>query len=285
MAAASAAVVADLAASAAAALAAVVPVAVGSVKILEDRFMAPETAVPENKITEFVTRLQKAAGENLESVILYGSAASGEYNADYSNVNLLAILKDTSLPKLLLLAPAVGAWTKQKHPAPLMITRDELERSADVFSIELLDMRRQHRVLYGPDLVANLQIPMHLHRAQLEYELREKLILLRQRLLMEAPDEKHIWNILLRSVPAFATLFRHALIAQGQPAPATKREAVKALASALGFDATAIERLLDIRDHRADRKQFRAEEIAAQYVAAVEQVTGAVDRMLDSPGR
>ena len=228
--------------------------------------MASETAVPKNRITEFVTRLQKAAGENLESVILYGSAASGEYNADYSNVNLLAILKDTSLPKLLLLAPAVGAWTKQKHPAPLMITREELDRSADVFSIELLDMRRQHRVLYGPDLVANLQIPMQLHRAQLEYELREKLIL-------------------LRSVPAFATLFRHALIAQGQPAPATKREAVKALASALGFDATAIERLLDIREHRTDRKQFRAEEIAAQYVAAVEQVTGAVDRMLDSPGR
>lgn len=247
--------------------------------------MAPEKAIPEKQINEFVSRLQKAAGDNLESVILYGSAASGEYDPEYSNINLLAVLKDTALPKLLLLAPAVGAWTKQKHPAPLMITRDELERSSDVFSIELLDIRRQHRVLYGTDLVANLQIPMHLHRAQIEYELREKLILLRQRLLMEAPNEKGIWNVLLRSVPAFATLFRHALIAQGQPAPATKREAVKALAGALGFDGTAIERLLDVREHRADRKQFRAEEIAAQYVAAVEQVTGAVDRMLDSPER
>jgi hypothetical protein len=197
----------------------------------------------------------------------------------------LAILQDTALPKLLVLAPAVGAWTRQKHPAPLLIRRDELERSADVFSIELMDMRRQHRVLFGPDPLPDLQIPMQLHRAQLEYELREKLILLRQRLLMEAPDEKRIWNVLLRSVPAFATLFRHALIAQGQPAPATKRESVKALASALAFDAAPFERLLDIREHRADPKQFRAEEIAAQYLAAVEQVTAAVDRMLDSPGR
>jgi hypothetical protein len=167
----------------------------------------------------------------------------------------------------------------------MLITRDELERSADVFSIELMDMKRQHRVLFGPDVVADLQIPMTLHRAQLEYELREKLILLRQRLLVEASDEKRTWHLLLHSVPAFATLFRHALIAQGQPAPVTKRESVKALGATLAFDASPFENLLDIREHRADPKQFRVQEVAARYLAAVEQVTTAVDRMLDSPGR
>lgn len=247
--------------------------------------MASENTVPEKRISEFVSKLQQAAGTNLESIILYGSAASGEYDADYSNVNLLAILKETALPKLLALAPAVADWTKHKHPAPLLITRDELERSADVFSIELMDMKRQHRVLFGADVLAFLQIPMNLHRAQLEYELREKLILLRQRLLMEAGDEKRTWQLLLRSVPAFATLFRHALIAQGQPVPPTKREAVKALAATLAFDAGAFEHLLDIREHRADPEQFRVQDVAARYLAAVEQVTAAVDRMLDSPGR
>jgi hypothetical protein len=247
--------------------------------------MAPENVVPEKQITEFVNRLQQAAGTNLESVILYGSATSGEYDTDYSNINLLVILKDTALPKLLALAPAVETWTKQGHSVPLLITRDELERSADVFSIELLDMQRQHRVLFGPDVVASLQIPMHLHRVQLEYELREKLILLRQRLLMDASNEKRTWHLLLRSVPAFATLFRHALIVQGEPVPATKREAVKALGAILSFDASPFEHLLDIREHRADPKQFRLQEIAGRYLAAVEQVTAAVDKMLDSPGR
>jgi hypothetical protein len=126
---------------------------------------------------------------------------------------------------------------------------------------------------------------MTLHRAQLEYELREKLILLRQRLLLDASDEKRTWRLLLHSIPAFATLFRHAIIAQGQPAPVTKRESVKALATALAFDASPFENLLDIREHRADPKQFRVQDVAARYLAAVEQVTNAVDRMLDSPGR
>ncbi len=243
--------------------------------------MAPENTIPEKQISEFVTRLQQAAGTNLESVILYGSAVSGDYDPGYSNINLLVSLKDTALPKLLALAPAVEAWTRQKRHMPLLITRQELERSADVFAIELMDMQRQHRVLFGPDVVAPLQISMHLHRAQLEYELREKLILLRQRLLTEASDEKRTWNLILRSLPAFTTLFRHAIIAQGQPVPATRRESVKALAASLGFDASPFEQLLDIREHRAHPEQFRVQEVAARYLAAVEQVTAAVDRMLD----
>jgi predicted nucleotidyltransferase len=243
--------------------------------------MAPENAVPEKQISEFVTRLQQAAGTNLESVILYGSAASGDYDPDYSNINLLVVLKETALAKLLALAPAVEAWTKQKRHAPLLFTREELEHSADVFAIELTDMQRQHRVLFGPDPVASLQIPMHLHRAQLEYELREKLILLRQHLLTESGDEKRLWNLILRSLPAFTTLFRHAIIAQGQPVPVSKRESVKALAASLGFDASPFEQLLDVREHRAHPKQFRVQEIAARYLAAIEQVTAAVDRMLD----
>ena len=241
--------------------------------------------VPEKQITDFVAQLREAAGTNLESVILYGSAVSGEYDPEYSNVNLLVILKETGLPKLLAIAPAVAKWTDQKRHAPLLITRAELERSADVFSIELMDMQRQHRVLHGPDPVASLQIPKHFHRAQLEYELREKLILLRQRLLIEADHPKRTWELLLRSLPAFTTLFRHAVIAQGHAVPASKRDSVKALAGILKFDASPFEQLLDIREHRADSRQFEAQEIAARYLAAVEQVTAAVDKMLDSPGR
>jgi predicted nucleotidyltransferase len=245
--------------------------------------MAPENTVPEKQISEFVAKLKDAGATNLESIILYGSAASGEYHTDYSNINLLVILKETSFSKLLGLAPVVEDWTQQGRPAPLLITKEELENSADVFSIELLDMQRQHRVLFGPNVVASLRIPMGLHRAQLEYELREKLILLRQRLLVDARDEKRTWHLLLRSVPAFATLFRHAMLVQGQPVPATKRESVKALAASIGFDATPFDTLLDIREHRADPKQFRVHDIAARYLAAVEQVTAAVDKILDSP--
>src|SRR5207253_1184680 len=127
-------------------------------------------------------------------------------------------------------AAAVEWWNKQKQPAPLFMTREELEHSADVFSMEFIDIKAQHRVLFGDDVITELQVPMHLHRTQVEYELREKLILLRQGLLLAAHDQRKTRHLLLHSVSAFSTLFRHALTATGGPMPASRRESVSAIA-------------------------------------------------------
>ncbi len=238
--------------------------------------------VAEKQINEFISRLRTACGENLQSVILYGSAADGEFHPDFSNVNLLCILRESSFANLTAMAPAVEWWTRQKRHAPLVLTRDELERSTDVFSIELLDMKQLHRVLLGEDVLSGLAIPMHLHRVQLEYELREKLILLRGRLLTVA-NQKQLWELLLASLSTFTTLFRHGLIALGQTPPKAKREAVQALAAHIPFDPSAFLQLFDIREHKAETKQFDVNDVFTRYLAAVQQVTAAVDRMLDTP--
>jgi predicted nucleotidyltransferase len=240
--------------------------------------------VAEKQINEFISRLRAASGENLLSVILYGSAADGEFHPEFSNVNLLCVLRETTFATLVAMAPAVEWWTRQKHHAPLVLTREEMERSTDVFSIEFLDMKQRHRVLFGEDVLSGLQIPMHLHRAQLEYELREKLILLRERLLLATGDKKQLWDLMLSSLSTFTTLFRHGLIALGEMPPNAKRDVVRALAVRTPFDATAFLQLLDIREHKAETKQFDVTDTFARYLAAVQQVTAAVDKMLDSPG-
>ena len=237
--------------------------------------------LPEKLINEFVERIRSAAGTNLLAVILYGSVAAGDYVADHSDVNLLCVLGDTSFPAIAALAPAVEWWGKQKHRAPLLMSAEEMRRSADVFSIEFLDMRRHYRVLWGEDVLKTLEVPMRLHRAQVEYELREKTILLRQRLLVTAGNEAAKWELLLRSLPAFGTLFRHTLIALGDAETRSKREAAVALAAKLGIDTGVFGELLDIRERRRDRKSANVDKIFARYLKLVEQVTAAVDKMLD----
>src|SRR5271157_1395775 len=237
--------------------------------------------VPEKLIDEFVERMRGAAGTNLLAAILYGSAAAGDYIAGYSDVNLLCVLRETSFASLEALAPAIEWWGKQKHRVPLLMGADEMRRSADVFSIEFLDMRRHYRLLWGEDVLQTLEIPMRLHRAQVEYELREKTILLRQRLLMVSGNAVAKWELLLRSLPAFGTLFRHALIALGDAGAGSKREAAAMLAGKLGIDASVFGELLDIRERKAERKAAKVDEMFARYLQLVEQVTAAVDKMLD----
>src|SRR5580698_11205131 len=183
--------------------------------------------VPEKKINDFVSRLRTAAGANLESVILFGSAVAGDFHPEYSNLNLFCVIRDSSFGALKALAPAVKWWDAQKQPPPLFMTRDEIERSVDVFTIELIDMQQHHRVLFGEDVVRGLSIPANLHRLQVEYELREKLALLRQHMLLASGNDSRMWELLLRSVSSFATLFRHALIVLGHDAPIGRRDAVQ----------------------------------------------------------
>jgi len=240
--------------------------------------------VPEKLINEFVERMRGAAGTNLLAVILYGSAAAGDYVAGYSDVNLLCVLGETSFAAIEALAPAIEWWGKQKHRVPLLMSAEEMRRSADVFSIEFLDMRRHYRVLWGEDVLKPLEIPMRLHRAQVEYELREKTILLRQHLLMVSGNTDAKWELLLRSLPAFGTLFRHALIALGDPGAGSKRESAAALAAKLGIDTGVFGDLLDIRERKKDRKRAKVDEMFARYLKLVEQVTAAVDKMLDPAG-
>jgi len=240
--------------------------------------------VPEKQIDEFVSRTRAALGDDLQSIILYGSAATGDFHPDFSNVNLLCVLRNTSYQTLGRFAPTVAWWNAKKHPSPLVLTAREIERSADVFSIELFDIQQRHRVLFGEDPLAKLQVPMHLHRAQLEYEMREKLILLRERMLAVSFDKSRLWDLLLHSLPAFTTLFRHTLMAFGEPVPASKREAVEILARRVAFDPAPFFQLLDIREHKVERSQFDVHDVFARYLTAVEQVTAAVDTMLDSAG-
>src|SRR5271166_2894931 len=160
---------------------------------------------PEKLIDEFVERMRAAAGTNLLAAILYGSAAAGDYIADYSDVNLLCVLRETSFAAIEALAPVMEWWGKQKHRIPLLMSAEEMRRSADLFSIEFLDMRRHYRVLWGEDVLKTLEIPMRFHRVQVEYELREKAILLRQGLLTVGVNAAAKWDLLMRSLPAFGT--------------------------------------------------------------------------------
>src|SRR5260370_11887009 len=241
-----------------------------------------EQMVPEKMINDFVSRLRTGAGANLESVILFGSAVAGDFHPEFSNVNLFCVIRGGSFAAVQALARAVKWWDGQKQPPPLFMTRDEINRSTDVFTIELMDIKQHHRVLFGEDVLEDLTIPTKLHRIQVEYELGEKLALLRQHLLLASGNDSRMWELLLRSVSSFATLFRHALMVLDHEAPVGKREAVQALSKQIGSDTSAFLQVLDVREQKADRKKFDLADLFSRSLAALHRVTPAAYKMTAS---
>ena len=59
----------------------------------------------DGKLEELVKKLQEAAGANLVSVILYGSAARGDYRETYSDLNVLCTMGSLGAEELRRVAP------------------------------------------------------------------------------------------------------------------------------------------------------------------------------------
>ncbi len=230
----------------------------------------------ETRLAGLVGRLKDAAGTNLESVLLYGSAARGEHREGKSDLNLLCTLVSLSGAELNRIAPAVNWWTnEQLEPSPLFFTESELRSAADVFAIELLDIQRDHRVLFGKDVVAGIHVPTNLHRIQVEHELRTMLLKLRQQFLLSAHDEKRLRAVLARSISSATTLARHALIALGEEPPGSARAVFGRVAERSAADAKAFELGLEIRENGPNVDIVAA---YGAYLRAIEQLTAALDR-------
>jgi len=229
----------------------------------------------ESRLREFVERLRTAAGSNLHSVVLYGSAAGSDFHKDFSDVNVLCLFQELSASAMLGVSDCVQWWKKERQSIPLLLSVDELTRAADVFAIELLDIRAHHRVLYGKDLIAELNVPVHLHRVQVEHELRTKLILLRQNFVSKAD----VLKLMLDSVSSFTTLFRHSLIAMGEKPEAGRRAMLQQLQRKINVDVRAFMELLNVREGSVKANALDGKSIFPGYLRAIEQVIAAVDRL------
>ena len=128
------------------------------------------------------------------------------------------------------------------------MTVEELRESADVFAIELLDIKRSHQTLFGQDVVTAIDVPMNLHRVEVEHELRTTLLRLRHHLLLSPDNEDELRAVLAKSITSVLTLFRHALIALGEDPPHAKPQLLERAGEVFGFDVQPLRSILELRN-------------------------------------
>lgn len=233
----------------------------------------------EAKLTDLVSRMKEFAVGNLESMILYGSATRGDFKEGHSDLNVLCVLRSLAARELTRVAPVVHWWTKDQHePAPLFFTAEELRASADVFSIELLDMQQSRRVLYGADVVENIPVPMNLHRVQVEHDLRTLLLKLRQHFLLNGQKEGDLRDAAAKSSSSALALLRHTLLVFGEKPAAAAGEVFARVAALTGANAEAFSAAFKLRDHHAHANDIV--HTYGEYLNALSVVISALDKQV-----
>jgi predicted nucleotidyltransferase len=230
-------------------------------------------------VQQLVEKLQKAYGDRLVSVVLYGSAAGGDHDTRFSDYNVLCVLSRIT-PRELADSEAIFRWWRELgSPAPLLLTELEVETSTDCFAIEFSDIQRQHQLLAGKDVISTLVVERTFYRAQVEHDLRAKLLRLRQKASGMLSDAALLRRLLLDSVSTFCVLFRHALILDGAGGPAAKREVIARASEHFGFDPLPFDKLLAIREQQLKAREVEPVALLGAYLEAINVVIAAVDRL------
>ena len=228
---------------------------------------------------QLVEKLQKAFGERLVSVILYGSAAHGEHQRQFSDLNILCVLSQVTPRELAAGEEIFRWWREQGSPSPLLLSETEVITSTDCFSIEFHDIKRHHRVLYGKDVIVDLAVDDSFYRAQVEHDLRAKFLRLRQKSAGILSDNDLLRRLLADSLSTFCVLFRHALILDGVEAPDTKREIVTKASERFGFNVSPFSQLLDLREEHIKPREVNPVTVLGEYLSGIATVVAAVDRL------
>ncbi|MCL6546335.1 MAG: hypothetical protein K6T61_13995 [Bryobacteraceae bacterium] len=160
-----------------------------------------------------------------------------------------------------------------------LLSFEEVRTSTDCFPIEFHDIQERHRILFGEDVVQGLEIDDRFYRAQVEHELRAKLLRLRQRGACVLADRLLLLQLMAESLSTFCVLIRHALRLSGAEAPHAKREIVDQGAKVFGLNPEPFHTLLDLREQKRKPKQIEAQALFENYLAQIETVVEAVDRL------
>jgi hypothetical protein len=233
----------------------------------------------EKALTQLVEKLRKAFGPRLVSVVLYGSAATGDHHSRFSDLNVLAILSEIGSRELAAAGDLFRWWRELGNPSPLLLTESELASSTDCFAIEFHDIRQHHRLLDGRDVITGLALDDSFYRAQVEHDLRAKLLRLRQKAAGVMHDAGLLRALLLDSVSNFCVLFRHALALQGAGSPAHHREAIELARISFALDPAPFEQLLGVREGSVKVRDLDAVALLGPYLNGISAVIEAVDRL------
>jgi len=235
----------------------------------------------QHQFATFIDDLRATHGNNLASVILYGSAATGDFVPQRSDYNILIALRRITPRDLRNAHASIREWHKLGHPVPVYFTVSELQNAADVFPIEFHQMEAARKVLYGTDVLATMKISDVYLRHQVEYELRSKLILLRRQYIPASESVDGLKSLMAESLSSFAALFSAVLLLSGIQPPTKKHEVVARVVEMHGLSGITFEKIFNIRERNFAESldEVSANSLFADYMAQIERVIEAVDQV------
>ena len=224
----------------------------------------------------FVQGLKDIYRDGLESVALYGSAASGEFSQKHSNINLMVILNDTSLINLKKCAGLVNS-KKFNMLNPVFFTESYINKSIDVFPIEFLDMKENYVLLYGKDFLKELTINPKNLRFQCEQELKSKLINIKKAYLKSG--EQELRGVIFKSFTSVMHILRNLVRLKGKDPVYLKEDCLNQVSREFNKELLNFKKILEAKKKDLKLNYAELDSLATGFVEDLEDLVNIVDEL------
>jgi hypothetical protein len=213
--------------------------------------------------------LRRVFGARLQALAAYGLEARAAHGGPLHAIGLVERLTFDDLSAC---APLAESWARKGLDVPLLLEREEFERTLDVFPLEYGDIIARHVRIDGPDPFAGIMVASADMRRGIEQQAKSHLIHLREGYLETGGDPSAVARLVAASAPAFRTLLVNIARLEGDggddPAGATER--------LMGIPASLVRQILGA----GAGNQSAIEEptvLLARYIEASERVWEHVD--------
>jgi hypothetical protein len=229
----------------------------------------------------WVAALRQASGDAFRALYVHGSALTSRFDPQASDVNLLLVVGDLPFVQLEALARTVRDQPAPKGTvrrwSPLVLTESQITRSLDVFPAEFLDLQARRALLAGDDVLARLEVSLANLRHQCEYELRSKLVGLRQAFLLAGAADGTAHRLLVQAAGGTSAVYRHLLTLRRLPAPDEPEALAAAVADAYATQSPGLDAPFAARRAGRDPGEAMSRTRFAAHLVALETLIGAVD--------
>lgn len=230
-------------------------------------------------IKNLIIDLENIFEDRLVSIMLYGSAAFGEFKEKVSDLNLIIVIDKMTASDLKTALPAMKKWSKTKNPIPVFMDKEEMCNSCDVYPIEYSDIKERHKILYGEYFLDSLIIKKEHIRLQCESEIRNLLIKLRQGYLRSNNDRKTIDNLVKKSTTSIIAVFRAVLRILDESVPMCHKEVIELLSTKVSFDKDVFTDILILREKNKSLSQNDYVIVIQRLINSLKEVLKYVDKM------
>jgi predicted nucleotidyltransferase len=222
--------------------------------------MAPPTTSPELPATVarvldgLLAAAQAGLGDDLRSVVLFGSAAEGQLRAT-SDVNVIFVLARFEAGRIDGLRDAFRAAHAAAKLEPMFLLEGEIVAAVESFAVKFADVLRRRRVIFGPDPFARVTLSRALEIGRLKQVLLNLALRLRERYVMSSLREEQTARIVADAAGPLRSFAAALLELEGRPA-ASPKEALMTIARALPAPAGAA--WSDVLGHLSSAREGRA---------------------------